>query len=462
MALSSEEQTAFDTLSKELTAAQPGFDLADKYYDGMQEFEQLGLAIPPDLQRFTVIVNWALIVVDGLHERISHKGIKLPGLESGDKELWRIFRANGLPTQSLLGFLDAFVYGRSYYCVGENEDDPKTPLITVESPKEVITERDYRKNKVKSALRMYDVVEGKPTAATLYLPNETIWLEGDGTGFEESDRDEHGLDHVPVVPMFNRRRLTIPGNRKTQGVSEMAGIIPIIDAAARNITNAQLAQETHAVPARAVLGVSKGDFVDQDGKPIPVWESYFGSVWGITNEKASVHQFDSSSMENFERMMNLYARMASGVSGLPSSYFGLAADDAASADAIRSREARLVKRAELAGANFGEASAEAIKIAVRIRDGKWDPELDLIEMLMNDPATPTKAQQSDSVVKLYQAQDNQGRPLLPAEMAYEDLGWDPDRIERALAMRARDAEDPQLNRVTQNFQDVTGAAGGGQ
>lgn len=462
MTLSSEEQTSFDTLSKELTAAQSGFDLADRYYDGMQELEQLGLAIPPELQRFTVIVNWNLIVVDSIHERISVKGFRRPGMESGDDELWRIWRANGLPTQSRLGFLDALVYGRSYYCIGANENDPNTPLITVESPREVITARDYRTNKVKSALRMYDVVDGKATAATLYLPNETIWLEVDGSTFKEVDRDQHGMDYVPVVPTFNRRRLSIPPSRRTQGVSEMAGVIPIVDAAARNLSNAQLGQETHAVPQRGVLGASKGDFVDSDGQPIPVWEAYFGAVWAISNPEARTFQFDASSMENIERMQNLYARMASGVSGLPASYFGMSADDAASADAIRSREARLVKRADLAGSNFGDSAAEANRVAMRIRDGAWDPDLNRMETLMDDPGTPTKAQLTDSIVKLYQAQDNQGRPLLPAEMAYEELGWGPEKIKRALEMRARDAEDPQLDRLTRNFQDVTGAAGGSQ
>jgi hypothetical protein len=462
VALSSEEDVIFKRLAQELSDAQPSFDLADKYYDGMQTLEQLGLAIPPELQRFTVIVNWNLIAVDALHERISIKGFKLPGAESGDDELWRIFRANGMPAQSRLGFLDALIYGRSYYCVGENENDPNTPIITVESPRELITERDYRTGRVKAALRQYDVVNGKATAATLYLPNETIWLSSDGGPFEEVDRDNHGMDRVPVVPVFHRRRLTIPSSRTTQGVSEMSAIIPIVDAAARNITNAQLAQETHAVPQRGVLGASKGDFVGADGTPMPVWEAYFGAVWAISNPQAKTFQFDSSSMENFERMMNLYARMASGVSGLPASYFGLAADDAASADAIRSRESRLVKRAELCDENFGDPTAEMNKLVMRIKTGAWDPEMDLVETLWNDPATPTKAQQTDAIVKLYQAQDNQGRPLLPAEMAYEELGWGPERIKRAMEMRIADAEDPQLDRVVRNFQDVTGATPGSQ
>jgi hypothetical protein len=102
------------------------------------------------------------------------------------------------------------------------------------------------------------------------------------------------------------------------------------------------------------------------------------------------------------------------------------------------------------------------KLVMRIKTGAWDPEMDLVETLWNDPATPTKAQQTDAIVKLYQAQDNQGRPLLPAEMAYEELGWGPERIKRAMEMRIADAEDPQLDRVVRNFQDVTGATPGSQ
>lgn len=462
MALSPEESEIFKKLEQQLSDAQSGFDLADMYYDGMQRLEQLGLAIPPELQRFTVIVNWCLIAVDALHERLSIKGFRLPGSESGDSELWELWRTNRMPAQSKLGFLDALVYGRSYYCVGANEANPQKPLITVESPREVITDRDHRTGRVASALRLYDVVNGKATAATLYLPNETVWLTSDGGDWAEVDRDQHGMERVPVVPKFNRRRLTIPSSRTTQGVSEMAGVIPLVDSAARNLTNAQLAQETHAVPQRGVLGASKGDFVSPDGEPMPVWEAYFGAVWAISNPNAKTFQFDSSSMENFERMMNLYARMASGVAGVPASYFGLAADDAASADAIRSRESRLVKKAELCGEYFGDPTTEALQIAIRIRDGQWSEDAELLETLWNDPATPTVAQKTDAIVKLHTAVDGQKRSLLPAEMAYEELGWGPEKIKRALRLRAEEAEDPQLDRVVRNFQDVTGAAGGSE
>lgn len=445
--LTSDETAIFDRLYQELGAAQHIFDRADAYYDGMQRLEQLGLAIPPELQRFTVIVNWPRVVVDATADRLDVKGFRLPGAESGDMDLWRIWQANGMDDQDQLAKLDYLIFGRTYRCVGANEDDPSTPIITVESPRSVITSRSERTGKVTAALRVYDVVNGRSTAATLYLPNETIWLDGKDGPWAVTDRDEHGMGAVPVVPSFRRRRTRIPSLRTLQGVSAMEDVIPITDAAARNITNAQVAQETHAVPARGVLGATKGDFVDQDGNPLPQWEAYFGSVWAMSNKDAKTFQFDSSDMHNFERMMDLYARLASGVSALPPNYFGLAADDAASADAIRSREARHVKVAERDQVTLGNGDADVMRIAMRIKDGAWDPDLAGIETLWYDAGTPTVAQRTDAVVKLHTATDFTGRSLLPAEAAYEELGYSPNRIKRLMDMREKDARDPTIERL---------------
>lgn len=438
-ALTSDESALFERLKRELTQAQVPFDKADAYYDGMQRLEQLGLAIPPELEQFTVIVNWPRIVVDSIADRLDLKGFRLPGSDTADEDLQRVWNASGMLDADLMSRLDYLIYGRRYRCVGAGDDGQ--PLITVESPLQVITDRDARTGKVTSALRLYDVVNGQATRGTLYKPNETLWLTNDA-GWTVDDEDQHGLGVVGVVPTFRRRRTTIPRGRMLQGTSAMADVIPVTDAAARDITNAQLAQETHAVPQRGVLGASKGDFVDQDGKPMPVWQAYFGAVWALSNKDAKTFQFDSSDMQNFERMMDLYARLASGVSGLPPNYFGLAADDAASADAIRSREARLVKIAERDQVALGNSDAEVLRIAMRIRDGKWDPDLAGMETLWYDAGTPTVASRADAVVKMYTATDVNGRPLMPRRMAMEELGWSPAKITRALELLDLEESDP--------------------
>lgn len=449
--LSPDDQQVFDSLSTSLELAQPVLESADRYYDGMQFLEQLGLAIPEELMRFTVIVNWPRVVVDATADRLDVKGFRVPGEDVGDDVLWRLWQANKMDDQDQMSKLDYLIFGRTYRCIGVDENDPSTPLITVESPRQIITDRDPRTGKVRSALRKYDVVNGQATAATLYLPNETRWMVHDSGRWVVDDVDEHGLGIVPVVPSFRRRRTAIPAGRTLQGVSAMEDVIPVTDAAARNLTNAQVAQETHAVPARGVIGATKGDFMDENGQPLPQWAAYFGSVWALGNKDAKTFQFDSSAMENFERMSDLYARLASGVSALPPNYFGLAADDAASADAIRSREARHVKVAERDQVTLGNGDEEVMRIAMRIRDGSWDPDLKNIETLWYDAGTPTVAARTDAVVKMFTAKDGQNKPLLPAEMAYEELGWSPEKIRRAVELRDKAAADPTLERVARDL-----------
>lgn len=446
--LPEDQKAIFTTLSDELTAAQPTFDLLDGYYDGLQRLEQLGLAIPPELLKFTVVVNWPRVVADALNERLDPKGFRLPAADSQASDaLWNLWLRARMGEQDMLSRLDYQIYGRTYKCVGTNEADPSTPLITVESPRNVITKRNERTGLVEAGLRMYDIVNGQPTAATLYLPNETIFLTSNGGSWNVDDTDQHNIGVVPVVPAFRRRRSQIPAGRLLQGVSVMQDVIPMTDSAARVITNAQVAQETHAVPQRYALGVSQGDFADQNGEPLPVWEAYFGSVWALTNKDAKVGNLQSSDMANFQRMVELYARMASGVSALPPNYFGLSADDAASADAIRSRESRLVKSAEIDQKTLGYSDAETMRIVMKFIDGPDADPLDGLETLWYDAGTPTVAQRADAVVKKYTATDAQGRTLLPAEAAWEELGYSPTQIARLKQMRLEEAQDPQLERL---------------
>jgi hypothetical protein len=441
-----EVEPTFTRLSDELRQARPNFDLADKYYDGVQRFDQLGLAIPPELQNFRVIVNWCRVVADARADRLDPKGFRLPGEDSGDADLWRVWQMNDMDEQDIIARLDYQVYGRSYHCIGANESDADTPLITVESPRQIITDRNPRTREVTAALRLY---KGEATSrdddrATLYLPNETRWLVNDG-GWTVVETDDHGLGRVPVVPSFRGRRSTIPAHRTLQGVSAMQDVIPVVDSAARNLTNVQVAQETHAVPARWVAGATKGDFVDSDGNQLPAWESYFGAISATANTDTKFGQFDSSNMTNFETMHTLYAKAASSVTGLRPDYFGLTADTAASADAIRAGDTRLIKSCERDQVVLGNAREEALRIAMQIKDGKRDPELDQMECLWYDAGTPTYASKVDAVVKQYSATDSGGRNLLPAELAFEELGWSPQKIARAMEMRAKEQRNPFLD-----------------
>lgn len=434
MALSADESAAVARLEQKLNDVAPQMRSRHAYYEGEQRLRQLGLAVPPSLQQFLTIVNWPRMAVDGVEERLDLEGFRFPGVDEADDELWRIWQDNNLDEESGLAHLDALIYKRSYVCVGANEDDEATPLVTVESPFELVHEMDARKREVSAALRLYDVQNGRATRGTLYLPDATVWLSWDGSAgrWTDVDRDDHRMGVVPVVPLVNRARAS---NR--DGDSEMKDVIPLTDAAARSLTNLQVAQETHVVPQRFVLGATQGDFVDQNGQPLTKWEAYFNSVWALANDQAKVGQLPAAELKNLTDSVDHYARLASGVAALPPNYFGLAADDAASADAIRSREARLVKRCERKQTAWGGAWEQVMRLVLYVATGEEDASARRLQALWRDPATPTEAQRADAVVKKVQA------GILPREGAWDDLKYSPARQDRLREQFRRQEElDP--------------------
>lgn len=140
MALTDFEVSTIGRIASTITDEATRLRIYNDYYNGEQALEQLGIAIPDELRRFTVIVNWPRMVADALEERIDLEGFRLPSDWKRDKTLWSIWQRNGLDELSQLAHLDAIIYGRSYICIGTNEDDPKNPIVTVESPLELYAE----------------------------------------------------------------------------------------------------------------------------------------------------------------------------------------------------------------------------------------------------------------------------------------------------------------------------------
>lgn len=447
MPLSLDETRIVNDLTNVLTSRTYIDERHDRYYEGQQRLEQIGLAVPPELRRFETVVNWPRLTTDSLNERLDLKAFMLPGQDTSDPGLREGWDANDLDSESPKLHLDAFVYGRAFACVGTNAEDREHPIITIESPRELAVRIDPLTRRVAEALRLYGQNDGDvtPQNATLYLPDRTVWLAKDTNGrWVEIDRDQHNLGRVPVIPFFNRLR-----SGRWHGVSEMADVIPLTDAAARTLTNLQLAGETHAVPGKWALGVSKGDFVDGSGNPLPVWEAYYNAIWATGNKDAKVGQFDATSLSNFHDTVNHYARLVSALSGLPPHFLGFSSENPASADAIRSSESRLVKRAELKQRQFGDAWGRVMAFYLRLRDGEW-PDGSRIAVEWHDPSTPTVAARTDAVVKLVQT------GIVSRRGAWDELGWSEARKQREQEYLDAQAADPTLDRIAEGLLNASG------
>ncbi|MBM7771228.1 hypothetical protein JOD54_001432 [Actinokineospora baliensis] len=401
---------------------------SDAYYDGVQRLAALGLGLPPEMRRLQVIVNWPRLVVDSLEERLDLEGFRLAGAAETDERLWSWWQANNLDDESGLAHLEALITGRAYITVGPGDDGSDTPVITPESARSMITDVDPRTRAVRSALRLYTSRYGGELAATLYLPDRTVFYERGRSGWKVTDTIAHKLGVVPVVPIINRSRIS-----DRHGRSEMADVIGLTDAACRTLTNLQGAQELLAVPQRYVLGATRADFVNEAGEPIPAWEAYIGRILALGNEDAKVGQFSSADLRNFTEVINAYARIVAALSGMPPHFLGLSTDNPASADAIRSAETRLVKRAERRARAFGAAWEQAMRLGMLITDGTVPSRAARLESIWRDPATPTYAAKADAVAKLVAA------GILPVSVAWEELGYS---AERRRQLAAASGDDP--------------------
>ena len=449
MALTVTEQSLFNNMRNTLQVARAGTGRLNDIYEGDYRLKQLGLAIPDELKRFSVWLAWPRVQVDSIEQRLDVQGFRMGGTANGF--LWDAWQYNNMDERQTFVHTDALALERAYVCVGRNDEDPEFPLITVESPMHMIAVRDPRTHRVTAALRVYSSDDTNPdlqdNRATLYLPNQTRWLIADGDGWvDEFEPDVHNLGQAPVVPFVNRMRATRRSGSIVEGVSEMNDIIPIAESASRAITNTQLLQETLVAPARGVLGATKGDFIGDDGKPLDTWEAYFGAVWALTNKDAKTFEFSAADLSNMETALNMYARQASGVSGLPVEYFGLNTQNPPSADGQRAGETRLIKRAERKQTGFGHSWESVQRLVLRFA-GRYTDDATRMETIWRDAGTPTVAQVTDAIVKRHQS------GLIDWETAQERMGESPEAIAVMKERRQAELESALTFGVSQANQD---------
>jgi len=428
VALSTEQSALVQKLNMQLDTLGRDDERLGKYYEGSQVLEHIGLAVPPELRKFETVINWSRVAVDSVEQRLRVKDFILPGENVSSGVLREHWAANNLDSESALLHKDTLIYGRGFVCIGSIAEDKEHPLITVESPREMTAVVDPRTRRISSALRVYGGTKEDPTPkyATLYEANSTVWLEKNGGSWVETERDNHNLGRVPIVMFLNRRR-----TGDWLGVSEMKDVMPLVDSAARAITNLQIALETHAVPQKWVLGMSKGDFVDAAGAPIPAWQSYYSAIWANQKETAKVGQFSASDLKNFHDTINHYGQMVSSVTGLPTRYLGQTSVNPAAEGAIRADESRLVLNAEGKASNWGDGWAWVQGIAERFRTGDW-PMANQIKTEWFDAGTPTFAQKADALTKLYA----NGTGVIARESVQDEMGWSQAKKDRDKAYRA--------------------------
>ncbi|MFF8100179.1 phage portal protein [Streptomyces sp. NPDC016640] len=440
--LSDDELALVQMLRADMLRDRHALLLRDAYFNGEQLVRDLGISIPPQLKGLHTVIGWPRVGVESLEERLDLEAFRWAD-GSDSSELAEIAEANDLFDESSLAHLDALVYGREYLAVGSGDcgtgDCP--PLISVESPLDMTLMWDARLRMGTAALRECaadSYIEAGPEERmlVLYLPDQTVMcVPSESGGWEVVDRDIHNLGVVPVVRLANRQRTA-----DRVGKSEITPeVMSITDAACRRLMGMEVAAEFFGAPQRYILGASESAFQDADGTAKSAWETYIGRVLALERDEdgnvPNVGQFAAHDPTGMTKIIDLYARIMSSQFGLPPHMLGYTTDNPASADAIRSTEAKLVKRSERRIRRFGAAWQQAMRLALWVRHGEPPDKARRIETVWRNPATPTVAAQVDATVKLVQA------GVLPADsdVTLEMAGFTEGQRQRIAVDRRRSA-----------------------
>ncbi|GAB3475316.1 phage portal protein [Amycolatopsis cihanbeyliensis] len=412
--------------------------VSESYYEATHRLEAVGLATPPEMRRvFTAAIGWPRTYIDAIEERLDVEGFALAGSSKNIDRLWDWWQVNNLDEASSLAHGDALIYGRSYVTVAGPDtaagDDPDVPLIRVESPRHLYAEEDPRTGAVTRAARLYlGEDEGFPVAATLMLPDRTAYLVRDEGGrWRVNGRViYHQLGQVPVVPIINRERLF-----DRHGHSEITPEIrSMTDAATRIMMNMQATAELMAVPQRLIFGAEQGELSEN------AFDAYLARILAFENETGKAFQFSAAELRNFTDALQEIAKHIASYTGLPPQYLSFNSDNPASAEAIRSAESRLVKKAERKQRMFGGAWERVMRLALKVMDREVPKRYFRLETKWRDAATPTFASKADAVSKLY----NNGNGIIPLKRARQDMGYTAEEIKE---MEQQDEADP-INRLS--------------
>ena len=113
MVLSVTEESLFKNLRSTLEASRVLTRGLNDRYEGIHKLEQLGLSIPDELKRFSVILNWPRVVVDAVEQRLDVTGFRMPGSVSADRSLWDVWQYNNMDERQTFAHTDALALSRS-------------------------------------------------------------------------------------------------------------------------------------------------------------------------------------------------------------------------------------------------------------------------------------------------------------------------------------------------------------
>ena len=413
----------------------------EQYYNAQVKLKDLGIGLPPGMQKLNASVDWPRVVIDTVAERIQVKGITHSDVALNE---WIQTFVNNQNVIHEIDFAikDSLIYGVGFLMIhsGDVESGEPEVLVSSESPSMITAEWDSRTGKITSALRLIPGKESYSMHDGYVLMTEDSTVTYDKHG-EVIHVDNHGMGRVPVVRITNLAR-----SSAVWGKSDITPAIRYLtDAAIRTTVGMEVSREFFSSPQRWILGADESLFTDEDGNPIPAWESFIGRYLAIDRDEdgnmPQIGTFAASSPEPYLAILDTLAQQCASAGSIPDSYLGQNKQSIpSSADAIRVRENSFVSKIGAKLPNIKSSIQEVFNIIFTFVGIPVD---EPVQVSMASPQTPTPASTADMLVKLIQV----GALSATGDFVYESLGLSPAQIAQARAEVAKSQASSILQKI---------------
>lgn len=396
------------------------------YYDTEQAFNDLGIAMPPQLRNAKFYLGWATQAVKKPAMRSQFDGLRLPGTDD-PFELNEILGLNQFSLEFGQAVVSAYTHCMSLVTIAAGRPGEAPVQIQAHSAESSAALWDRRTRRISAAVTIAEIREDRPTEFVAWLPDVILECSYTPGGGWTAIRHPNRFGRVLAVPVLNDPQLRRPLGRSRLTNAVMA----LTDMAVRGYVRMEGNAEFYSSPQVAILNVAREAFGLREDEPLPesmkfklAMDRLLALTKDADGDTPVLHQLSQASMQPHSDMLRTVAMAFAGETGIPPSSLGVIHDQPASAEAIRAAEHDLLIDVSYHNKHVHATSVREIAtLAVMVRGGLSEPPKEAWKLSARfvDPEFRSLSAQADAVQKLAADMDSLVRhPVLLERIFDED------------------------------------------
>lgn len=441
-------------LHARIEARRPEIEMYDDYYNGDHRTPWLTPKARTEFARLLELSNsnYMGLVCDSTSERLKVEGFRVsPDSTESDKDVWRIWQANGMDSEFPEAIQAAVRRGRSYLLVAPNPKDPKTPYMYVEDALQVTVEYEPGTNRRQraAALKVWKDDFTGLLNATLYLPDVLYKFQSASPVKQDSWVLAKNIDWVPrvvegekwpavnplgVVPIVELTNMTKDGR------SEIHDVIPIQDRINKTLADRLMTQDYGAFPQKWAKGYP---LEDNDGNPTPQIEIGRDRLVSTEAVEAAFGQWNAAPLDPYSAAKREDVKDIASRTRIPAQYM-LGEITNVSGDTLKAAESGLVSKSKQRIVVLSDPLEEFVSLARKLADLPF-VDTTQMETIWRSPEYRTDAELVDALVKM-------STLGVPREALWERWGASPQEIQRWTEMNNAARLDPLMQSLITNAQ----------